>query len=212
MKKIIFAIALMLSSASAFAGPGSVLGGRPLEDSPAHYVALGWPSVAYEWWHAGKPDRAIGGELVYGDWSGNFSDVDIGFALNVPLRWHLSHSDQVDVAFRLTPGALIGENTTPGPDQFILGLRGDFGIPVTIDVNDRINIITGGTVPFTVLFVENGAEAVVIPLLARIGVEFKATERVNPFFMLEVGPTIGHANSNTEVELGLRAWVGSVFF
>lgn len=212
MKKIIVGIALLFFTIPVYAGPSSILGGKPMSSDTAHYVGLGWPSLAYEWWHVGSPEWAIGGELVYGDWSGEFSHVDIGFALNVPLRWHLHQDESVDVGLRLAPGVLIGSNDAPGDDQLVMAIRGEAGIPVTVDLVDRINLITGATIPFTVLFVENADAFVTIPILARIGVEFEATPSIVPFFLLELGPTIAVGDFGSELELGVRAWIGSVFW
>jgi hypothetical protein len=212
MKKIILYLSLILITIPAYAGPGSVLGGKPMSTPTAHYVGLGWPSLSYEWWHAGNPDWAIGGELVYGDWSGNFSDVDIGFAMNVPLRWHLSQEGKVDVGFLLTPGALIGSINAPGDDLFVLGIRGQMGVPITIDLDNRFNLITGVVVPFTVLFVEHADDFVIIPILPRIGIEFEASRSITPFLLMELGPTIAIGGGDTNVELGIRASMGAVFW
>lgn len=212
MKKIIVCLALTLFAGTSFAGPGSVLGGKPMAGGTAHYAALGWPSLAYEWWHAGSPDWAIGGELVYGDWSGEFSNVDVGFALNVPFRWHLRQNGRADIAFRFAPGALIGSNNGPGNDQFVAAVRGDMGVPITISLDNRINLITGVTVPFTVMFVENVDAYVIVPILPRIGVEFAASQSISPLLMLELGPTIAIGDFGTELELGVRAWIGAVFW
>lgn len=212
MKKIVICIALVLFALPVFAGPASTAGGRPLQTPTAHDVKMGWPSVSYEWWHSGKPDWAIGAEMVYGDWSGEFSDVDFGLALNLPLRWHVRQSGRTDIAFKLAPGALMGFIDRPGDDIFVLGLRGEMGFPITVALDDRVNLLTGVTVPFSVFIVEDADDFVVIPLLPRIGVEFAADDWITPYFLMELGPTIGVGSGNTDVELGLRAWVGANFF
>jgi|JI10StandDraft_1071094.scaffolds.fasta_scaffold36712_8 hypothetical protein len=212
MKKIVICLALMLLSNTSFAGPGSILGGKPMGGGTAHYAAFGWPSLAYEWWHAGSPDWAIGGELVYGDWSGEFSNVDVGFALNVPFRWHMRQSGRADIGFRFAPGALIGSNDAPGGDQLVTAIRGDMGVPITVSLDNRINLITGVTVPFTVMFVENVDAYVIVPIMPRIGVEFAASQSISPLIMLELGPTIAIGDFGTKLELGVRAWIGAVFW
>jgi hypothetical protein len=213
VKKIFVVFVFLLSTTSVFAGPGSILGAKPMASSEAHYVALGWPSLAYEWWHqGGNMDWAIGGELVYGDWSGEFSNVDIGFALNVPFRWHLSQSGRAHVGFKITPGALIGSNNAGPGEQVVGAFRGEVGVPVTIELNDRFNLITGATAPFTVVFPEGSDAFVIIPIMPRIGVEFAASQTVTPHVILELGPTIAIGDFGSEIEFGVRAWIGSVFW
>ncbi len=212
--KKISIFALLIVTTTSYAAPTSLIGGKAMQESNAHYVALGWPSIAYEWWNAGSNmDWAIGGELVYGDWSGEFSNVDIGVAVNIPLRWHLHQEGRTNVAFKLAPGGLIGSVDAPGSDLFVFGMRAEMGVPISIELNDKVNLITGASVPFTVMFVENADAFVVIPIMPRIGVEFAATPTITPFFLMELGPTIAAGGGfGTEVELGLRAWVGSVFW
>jgi hypothetical protein len=69
--RFILTLLLVLGVAStALAGPQSTIG------------ATGWPSTSYEWWNkgSGKLDWALGGELVYGPWSGAWDDPRIAFA------------------------------------------------------------------------------------------------------------------------------------
>jgi len=58
-----------------------------LKSEVVHNTGIGWPSLFYEWWNKGQGnlDWALGAELVYGDWSGAFSDVSVGLAFNAPL-------------------------------------------------------------------------------------------------------------------------------
>ena len=70
-----FFVTLLLGLAlasTAFAGPPSTIGGARLGSDMAHQVRSGWLSTSYEWWNTGKRrlDWALGGELVYGPWSG----------------------------------------------------------------------------------------------------------------------------------------------
>lgn len=212
MKKFTICLVMLFFSISAHAGPSSVLGAKPLPDSSVHHVGVGWPSVAYEWWNAGSPDWAISAEMVYGDWSGEFSDVDIGAALNVPFRWQLKQNGRAHVALEMAPGGLIGSNDAPGGDLFVFGLRAEMGVPVSIDLNDRISFLTGVSAPFSVMFVESADPYVVIPLMPRLGVEFAVDESIAPFLLVELGPTIAVGDFGTEVELGLRSWIGVDFW
>ena len=208
MKKIFFTFAVMMLSMSAYAGPPSILGGKALEQPTANFVSVGWPSLSYEWWHAGHPDWALGAELVYGDWSGKYSDVDIGIAFNVPFRWEFHKEGNADVAFLLKPGVLFGDKD----DTFVFAFRPEIGLPVTISLNDRANLITGVSVPLTIVKVEHVDTYVVIPIMPRIGVEFAADRNFVPTMLLELGPTIAAGNGDTEVGLGIRASVGALFF
>jgi len=64
MKMRLAVLLLTLWSGTAFAGPPSLIGGKPMGEGTAHQVGVGWPSLFYEWWHSGTPEWAIGGELV----------------------------------------------------------------------------------------------------------------------------------------------------
>ncbi|MCC7459955.1 MAG: hypothetical protein IT286_01510 [Proteobacteria bacterium] len=213
MKKILVSLALLLSAIPVYAGPTTPLGGKRLSADSAHYAAVGWPSLSYEWWQqGGNMDWAIGAELVYGDWSGEFSDVDIGLALNVPMKWHISRSGRADVGFKFAPGGLIGGIDAPGSDIFVGAFRAEMALPISIDMNDRINLLTGVSAPVTVMFVESVDPYVILPIMPRIGVEFAAESWIAPFMLLEMGPVIAVGDFGAEVEFGIRASIGSVFF
>ena len=209
--KKLFLIIVLLSF-SSHAGPPSVLGGKPMDTDTVHNVGLGWPSVFYEWWHSGNPDWAIGGELVYGDWSGDFTDVEIGFALNAPFRWQLRNQGITDIALRVAPGAIIGSVEAVGSDLLLGGVRADVGLPISVAVDDKFNIITGGTLPLTLIFLESADPYFVVPLMARIGFEVQATETIAPSLLFEAGPAIAIGDFGTEVDFAIRAWFGSIFF
>jgi len=115
--KFVTTLLLALAVAStAFAGPQSTIGGRRLDSDMAHQVRTGWPSTSYEWWNKGKGklDWALGGELVYGPWSGAWDDPRIAFALYAPLRFHLWENQRpnskTDLGLRFTPGLGWVEN------------------------------------------------------------------------------------------------------
>jgi len=213
-KALLLLSALLLVGGTASAGPFSLLGGERMPAGTAHQVGMGWPSLFYEWWHSGNPDWALGAELVYGDWSGGFSDVEIGGAFQVPLRWHMAKSGAVDVAFRLTPGILFGgvETGRKKDDHFVCGLRGEFAIPITVDLYPSVNLVTGVTMPFSVFFVESEDPFVVIPILARIGAEVKATPTVTPWLLFELGPAIAAGDFGSDTEFAFRIWAGCAFW
>jgi hypothetical protein len=224
----VFVLVLAMSS-TALAGPQSTIGGKRLQSEMVHNTGVGWPSLFYEWWNKGQGnlDWALGAELVYGDWSGAYSDVSAGFALNAPLRWHLrtrKHSKATtDLGIRFTPGAMVGGTdrgrgpVLPPPgfqfEQRVMGgIRAELAVPVSVDVHDRVSVVTGGTIPFTLLFASGGDAWGIIPLLVRIGVEINAAPKVAPFFLLELGPAIGIGNGGADVDFAFRVWVGTAFW
>jgi len=211
MKMRVLVLLLILWTSMAFAGSPSQMGGKLMPEGTAHQVGAGWPSFFYEWWHSGTPEWAIGGEVVYGDWSGEFSDVKIGGAVNVPLRWHLTKSGAADIAFQVKPGILLGSMEAWRDDRFVFGFRGEISFPITIDLTPKVNLITGGAIPFSVLFVEDADDYVVLPLLARIGAEVEATDTITPWLLFELGPGMAFGDFGTEAEFAFRIWVGSAF-
>ena len=223
----VFATLLLASAVSttAFAGPQSTVGGKPLTTEMAHNAGVGWPSLFYEWWNNGKGnlDWALGGELVYGDWSAAYSDVAVGFAFNVPLRWHIHHRrharSTTDVGLRFTPGAMVGGSERRAPsfgarldNRVVGGLRAEIAVPVSIDVHDRVSIVTGAAIPLTLMFAKDVNPWGVIPLLVRIGVEINAAPKVAPFFLFELGPGIGVGQGGSDVDFAFRIWVGTAFW
>jgi hypothetical protein len=177
----------------------------------AHQVGVGWPSLFYEYWRSGTPDWAIGGEVVYGDWSGGFTNLEIGGAVNVPFRWHLTETGSADIALQVKPGILIGSLDEYRGDHFVFGLRGELSLPVTIELTPEVNLITGGAIPLTGMIVNDAPDYFVLPLLARIGAEVQATETITPWVLFEMGPAIAFGNG-TDAEFAFRIWVGSSFF
>ena len=211
MKMRLTVLFLVLWVGTAFAGPPTLQGGKLMPVGTAQQVGVGWPSVFYEYWHSGTPDWAIGGEVVYGDWSGGFTNVEIGGAFNVPLRWHLKKTGATDIAFQVKPGILLGSMEGGGGDHFVFGLRCELSVPVTIELTPKVNLITGGAIPLTGMFVDGADDYFVLPLLARIGAEVKATEKITPWLLFELGPAIAFGD-DTESEFAFRIWVGSSFF
>ncbi|MBW1832861.1 MAG: hypothetical protein JRJ10_14405, partial [Deltaproteobacteria bacterium] len=210
MRAIAVVAFVLVMSSTAFAGPQSTIGGKRLKSETVHNTGVGWPSLFYEWWNKGQGnlDWALGAELVYGDWSGAFSDVSVGLAFNAPLRWHLhtrKHAKATtDVGIRFTPGALVGgsdrgRGRVPPPgfqtNQRVMGgLRAELAVPISIDVHDRVSVVTGATIPLTLMFAKDADPWGIIPLLVRIGVEINAAPKVAPFFLFELGPAIGIGN------------------
>lgn len=214
--RFILTLLLALGLAStALAGPQSTIGGAPLETEMAHQVRTGWPSTSYEWWNNGKKklDWALGGELVYGPWSGAWDDPRIAFAFNAPLRFHLWNRKRpgstTDLGFRVTPGLMAGSAAVNTPTVVS---RVELAVPVSVDVNPKVSIVTGGVIPIDLGWVRNVGFVGAIPLLVRLGLEIKAGNRTAPFVLIEVGPGIGFGRGGSDVTLAARIWAGTSFW
>ncbi len=212
MKTRLAVLVLVLWAGTAFAGPPSLTGGRQMPVGFAHQLGLGWPSVYYEYWRSGTPDWGVGGEIVYGDWSGEFSDMKVAGAVNLPVRWQLKKTGQTNLAFQVKPGMLLGSMDIGRDDRFVFGLRSEFSVPVSIDLTPKVNLITGGAIPLTYLVIDDADDPLVLPILARLGAEVKATEKITPWLVFELGPAIAFADSDTETEFAFRVWAGSTFW
>lgn len=228
MRGVLVFLLTLAASSTAFAGPQSTIGGKRLKSEVVHNTGVGWPSLFYEWWNKGRRnlDWALGAELVYGDWSGAYSDVSAGLAFNAPLRWHLhtgKHAKATtDVAIRFTPGAMVGGrdrgpywSPPPGvqPDRGVMGgIRAELAVPLSIDVHERVSVVTGATIPFTLMFAEGADPWGIIPVLVRMGVEINAAPKVAPFFLFELGPGIYVGNGVSDVDFAFRIWVGTSFW
>jgi len=214
MKKLYLVLALLLLVPSfTFAAPPSLNGGEILSaGQKAHNVGVGWPSAFYEWWNGGRMNWALGGELVYGDWSGEHSDVDIGFAMNLPLKWHLAHRGKVDAAFRFAPGFLIADAQGPGSTA-VFGIRGEMGVPVSIAVDPKVSILTGVNSPTAVYFTSNGYADFVFPILFRVGAAVSPISEFTAWFAVDFGPVIAHIrNFGTDTTAGIRGFFGVSWF
>ena len=213
-----FIVTLLLSLAvasTAFAGPQSTIGGARLENDMVHQVKSGWPSTGYEWWNKGRKslDWALGGELVYGPWSGAWDDPRIAFALSAPLRFHLWNNkrpnSKTDLGFRVTPGLMAG---SAGVRTATVLSRIELAVPVSVDVNPKVSIVTGGAIPVDLGWLEGTGFVGVIPLLFRLGLEIKAGKRVAPFVLTEFGPGFGFGRAGYGTALAVRIWAGTTFW
>jgi hypothetical protein len=215
----IFALTVALAS-PALAGPAnSTIGGKRLKDDNVHNVGVGYPSLFYEWWNTGprQLDWALKAALVYGDWPAAYSRgrfIRLGLGLSVPLRWHLATKRRArttnDVSFRFTPGILLAGNRG---DAFTFGLKAEVAAPVSIDVHDRVSVVTGAAIPLAV-YISNrdiGTRGL-IPLLFRMGVEIEGSNHVWPFFLFEMGPGIEVGRGVADVSFAWRLWVGTSFW
>lgn len=214
--RFMLTLLLVLGLAStALAGPQSTIGGARLETDMAHKATTGWPSTSYEWWSKGKKklDWALGGELVYGPWSGAWDDPRIAFAVYAPLRFHLWNHKRpgstTDLGFRVTPGLLAG---SAGVNTPTVVSRIELAVPVSVDVNPKLSVVTGGVIPIDLGWVKGSGFGGVIPLMVRLGVEIKASKKTAPFVLIEVGPGIGFGQGRSGVDLAARLWAGTTFW
>jgi hypothetical protein len=207
----IFVLVLAFSS-SASAGPGnSVIGGKKLEQDMVHNAGTGYPNTFYEWWNKGrkKLDWGLSADLTYADWgaaragervnvggvvvvrtSGRF--IRVGLGINGIMRWNLASKKRPkvtnDIGFLFKPGVLVAGNRL---DAFTFGVKGELGVPVSIDVHERVSVVTGGFIPLSV-FISNQdiATQTFLPLLIRMGIEINASDHVAPWFFFDLGPGI----------------------
>ena len=230
----VFALVLAMAS-PALAGPeNSVIGGKKLEQDMVHSGGVGYPSVFYEWWNKGKKklDWGLSGELVYGgSWTAVASNrasyagftvrggsryIGIGLGVNGILRWHLAEKERPkvtnDTGILFKPGILIGSNRFS--DSFIFGIRAELGAPVSIDVHERVSVVTGGYVPFAFFINKDANNSGIVPLLIRLGVEIKANDNIAPWFYFDLGPGIGFAQGGggANTSFAWRIAAGTAFW
>lgn len=222
----VFVLVLAMAS-PALAGPAnSTIGGKKLEQDMVHSGGVGYPSMFYEWWNNGKKklDWGLGGDLVYGgSWgaattsrtgfgSASVRVIRIGLGINGILRWHLAEKERPkvtnDVGLLFKPGVLISRGFF---DTFTFGIKTEVGAPVSIDVHERVSVVTGGYIPFTYFFRE-GSDFGLIPLLVRLGVEIKANDNVAPWFFFDLGPGINVGSGTSGASFAWRIGAGTAFW
>lgn len=216
MRRVTVLVLVLAFSSTASADIQSVIGGKQLTEDMVHNAGVGWPGLFYEWWNKGnKMDWALGTGLVYGDWEGGDNEmINVGGEFYAPLRWHLKTGNRpkttIDTALRVTPGILLAGS---GGDTFTFGIRGEIAVPVSIKLHERVNLVTGGTIPISIFILEgDNNEGVAIPIYARLGVEVNASKKVSPWFLFELGPNIEVFNGNSDTDFGFRVWVGTSFW
>ena len=210
----VFALVLAMAS-PALAGPAnSTIGAKKLEEDMVHSGGVGYPSIMYEWWNKGKGkmDWGLSGELVYGDWlaahTGRF--IKIGFGVSGMLRWNFVSNKkpkvQNDFALLVKPGILIAGNRG---DTFTFGIMGEIGLPVTIDVHERVTVVTGGFLPIGGYINSSAGNFGEVPILIRLGVEIMANDSVAPWFFFDLGPGIGFGSGGSDVGVAWRLGAGT---
>jgi hypothetical protein len=213
----VFALVLAMAS-PAMAGPAnSVIGGKKLEEDMVHSGGVGYPSMMYEWWNKGKNkmDWGLSGELVYGDWAAAHTNrfIKIGLGVNGILRWNLLSKQKPkvtnDLAILFKPGILISGNRA---DTFTFGIKGEVGLPLSIDVHERVSVVTGGFLPIVGYINKDLSNSGEVPILIRLGVEIDASENVAPWFFFDLGPGIAFGNGNSDVGFAWRIGAGTAFW
>ena len=215
----VFALVLAMAS-PALAGPAnSTIGAKKLEQDMVHSAGVGAPSVFYEWWNKGKGkmDWGLSGELVYLDWLAAHTNrfIKIGLGIDGMLRWHILSNKkpkvQNDFAILVKPGILIAGNRFGG-DSFTFGVKGEIGLPFTIDVHERVTVVTGGFLPIGgYINNQSGTSFGEIPILIRMGVEIMANENVAPWFFFDLGPGIRFGNVS-DTGFAWRLGAGTAFW
>jgi hypothetical protein len=215
----VFALVLAMAS-PAFAGPAnSVIGAKKLEEDMVHSGGVGYPSIMYEWWNKGqgKMDWGLSGELVYGPWLAATAPgsrfVKIGLGIDGMLRWNFISNKkpkvQNDFALLVKPGILISGNEG---DSFMFAFKTEIGLPFTIDVHERVTVVTGGFLPIGAYFAENIQNFGEVPILIRMGVEIDANENVAPWFFFDLGPGISFGGGSSDAHFSWRIGAGTAFW
>ncbi len=227
-------VLVLAFASSASAGPAnSVIGGKKLEQETVHNAGTGYPNTFYEWWNKGRKnlDWGLSADLTYADWgaaragervrvagvviartSGRF--VRVGLGINGILRWNLASKKRPkvtnDVGLLFKPGVLFSGNRL---DAFTFGIKGEIGAPVSIDVHERVSVVTGGFIPLTVFISnQNIATQTFLPLLIRMGVEINASDNVAPWFFFDLGPGITFVTNANATSFAWRIGVGTAFW
>jgi hypothetical protein len=90
--------------------------------------------------------------------------------------------------------------------------RIELAVPVSVDVNPKLSVVTGGVIPIDLGWIKGSGFVGVIPLMVRLGVEIKASKKTAPFVLIEVGPGIGFGQGRSGVDLAARIWAGTTFW
>ena len=113
---------------------------------------------------------------------------------------------QNDFAILVKPGVLIAGNRG---DTFTFGIKGEVGLPFTIDVHERVTVVTGGFLPIGAYFASNIQNFGEIPILIRLGVEIDAADNVAPWFFFDLGPGIAFGSGGSSVGFAWRIGAGT---
>jgi hypothetical protein len=141
--------------------------------------------------------------------------IRIGLGVNGVVRWNLASKKRPkvtnDTAILFKPGVLIAGNTF---NTFTFGIRGELGVPVSIDVHERVSVVTGGFIPFNYFLNKDTFDVAWIPLLIRMGVEIDAGDRVAPFFFFDLGPGISVFSNGggSDASFAWRIGAGTAFW
>jgi len=213
----VFVLVLAMAS-PAMAGPAnSVIGGKKLEQDMVHSGGVGFPSIIYEWWNrgSGSMDWGLGGQLVYGDWLAAHTNrfIKIGLGIDGILRWNVVSNEKPkvtnDLGIVIKPGILISGNRA---NSFTFGIKGEIGAPLSIDVHERVSVVTGGFIPIGGYINSDFGNFGEVPILIRLGVEIMANENVAPWFFFDLGPGIRFGSGFSDTSFAWRLGAGTAFW
>ena len=99
-------------------------------------------------------------------------------------------------------------------DTFTFGIKGEVGLPFTIDVHERVTVVTGGFLPIGGYIADNIVNFAEIPILIRLGVEIMANDNVAPWFFFDLGPGIRifGENAGSDTSFAWRLGAGTAFW
>ena len=228
----VLVVALTVASPVSAGPENSTIGAKKLEADMVNSVGVGYPSVFYEWWKkgGGALDWGLSGELVYANWASfttspvrgagfrvSTDGIRIGLAFSGMLRWHLATKRKPkvtnDTAILVKPGVLLASNTAR---TFTFAIKPEVGVPFTIDVHDRVTVVTGGFIPLTFYINNNLPNGGTLPLLIRLGIEIDAGKKVAPWFYFDLGPALnwvtGGPFQGTDAAFAWRIGAGTAFW
>jgi len=131
---------------------------------------------------------------------------------------HLLHRDRVDEGLHVSRDYASPENCRGWGLNLVSragaigGQVGELGVPVSIDVHERVSVVTGGYVPFTYFINKTFDDRGLVPLLIRMGVEIKANENVAPWFFFDLGPGIWFGSGTSDATFAWRIGAGATFW
>ena len=95
---------------------------------------------------------------------------------------------------------------------FTFGIKGEVGLPFTIDVHERVTVVTGGFLPIGGYINTDLGNFGEVPILIRMGVEIDAADNVAPWFFFDLGPTVGFGSGGSSVDFAWRIGAGTAFW
>ena len=189
----LFAGALLLILAVSLPGTSqaawSTLGGKLLRaDDRVLTAGVGLPDIfaQYNFGSTSSFNPAIKGEFFYSASGLHLGDA-IGFGVSAPMRFAIMDQGEFRLAVKVEPGLLLNF-----ANNVALGFRFGLGLPMSLSVDRRINILFGINMPMGLLLIFAGKTYVAfyLPIHFGFGVEVKLKRDWAVFAMAEGGPVI----------------------